>query len=371
MKPHTPRRHSPARLYCCILVAAISHWPLAISSSAQSFGYPAVFLSHQTWKDAQKLLKDTTIVIIPLGASAKEHGPHLQLRNDHLIAEYLTKRIARTQRVVIYPTLNYHYYPAFLEYAGSTSLQLETATNLVVDIVRVISAHGPKKFYILNTGVSTLVPLKAAQETLGKQGILLTFTDILTVAGDAEKKVKQQPAGTHADEIETSMMLYIHPETVDMSKAAKDIPATDGPGPLTLDPKNPNGRYSPTGIYGDATLATAEKGRIVVEAMVEGINREINALRKTPALPKPTTSPDLAKMAGVYKLSATEKITVTLENGRLMMEGKAPRKVELVPTGDNTFAATTRGRLIFFRDEAGAFSSVYLNWEGKDFLGKK
>lgn len=371
MKNHTPRRPSLARLYCVILVAAISHWPLAISSSAQSFGYPAVFLSHQTWTDARKLLSDTTIVVIPLGASAKEHGPHLQLRNDHLMAEYLTKRIARTQRVAIYPTLNYHYYPSFLEYAGSTSLQLETATNLVIDIVRVISAHGPRKFYVLNTGVSTLVPLKAAKEALAKQGIMLTYTDILTVAGEAEKKVKQQTAGTHADEIETSMMLYIHPETVDMTKAAKDIPASDGPGPLTLDPNNTNGRYSPTGIYGDATLATADKGRIVVEAMVEGINKEINALRKAASLPKPAPSPSLAAMSGTYKLSATEKLIITNEGGRLMMEGKGPRKIELSLVNDNVFNAGTRGRLVFFRDDTGAFSSVYIYWEGKDFLGKK
>lgn len=332
---------------------------------------PAILLEEKTWTEARHLLTDSTIVVIPLGAQAKEHGPHLQLRNDFLIAEYLKDRIAKNQRVVIYPTINYHYYPAFLEYAGSTSLQLETASHMIVDICRVIHGHGPRKFYILNTGVSTLVPLRIAEESLAYQGIQMTFTDILTVAGEAEKRVKQQPTGTHADEIETSMMLYIAPETVDMTKAARDIPAVDGPGPLTLDPKNPNGRYSSTGIYGDATLATREKGRIVVEEMVEGINKEINALRSAAPLPLPATNPDLERMSGTYLLSGSEKVTLTLENGKLMMEGKGPRKVELVSQSPQSFTSGTRGRVVFFREADGNYHTIYLNWEGKDFLGRR
>ncbi len=339
-------------------------------TEAQSSSYKATFIETKNWTEARRYLTDTTIVVIPLGAQAKEHGPHLQLRNDFLIAEYLKDRIAKTQPVAIYPTINYHYYPSFLEYAGSTSLQLETAYSLIVDICRVISAHGPKKFYILNTGVSTLVPLHIAQEMLARQGLQMTYTDILNIAGEAEKRIKQQPAGTHADEIETSMMLYITPETVDMSKAARDIPEKDGPGPLTLDPKNPNGRYSPTGIYGDATLATREKGRVVVEAMVDGINREINALRKNAPLP-PAKTNDVSRMTGVYRISDSERITLTIENGQLMFEGKGPRKMPLVPQTEHSFSAGTRGRIVLFSDLQGNYTTLYLNWEGKDYLGKK
>ncbi len=349
-----------ALLLCLVLVA----W----QSTGQPSTDKAILLESKPWTEARTLLADTTIVVIPLGAESKEHGPHLQLRNDFLIAEYLKGRIAKTQPVVIYPTINYHYYPAFLEYAGSTSLQLETAYSMLVDICRVISAHGPRKFYILNTGVSTLLPLRIAQEILARQGLLMTYTDILHVAGDAETRIKQQPTGTHADEIETSMMLYIAPQTVDMRKAARDIPAVDGPGPLSLDPKNP--RYSPTGIYGDATLATLEKGRIVIEAMVEGINREINTLRQSVPLTLPKEIVDLSKMTGDYHLSQTEKITLTLEQGQLMFEGKG-RKVPLIAQAESAFTAGTRGRIVLFKDEHGTFSTLYLNWEGKDFLGRK
>lgn len=337
---------------------------------AQEKPQKATYIDTRPWTEALDLLRDTTIVVIPLGAQSKEHGPHLWLRNDFLIAEYLKERLSKTQSVVIYPTVTYHYYPAFLEYAGSTSLQFETATNLVIDIIRVIAGHGPKKFYVLNTGVSTLAPLKAAKESLALQGILMTYTDILHIAGEAEKQVKQEPAGTHADEIETSMMLYMAPNTVDMTKARRDIPEVDGPGPLTLDPNNPNGRYSPTGIYGDATLATREKGRVVVEAMVEGINQEINALRKS-TVPKRSFGTNYSSLIGTFSVSEKERVTITIENGRLMFEGKGPRKTELIPLGEDSFTAGTRGRVVFFRDPNGGYNTVYLNWESKDYLGKR
>jgi len=349
----------------------LTTWLLAAGIAlAQDRTQQAVYIDTRAWTEAVKLLNDTTIVVIPLGAQSKEHGPHLWLRNDFLIAEYLKERLAKRQPVVIYPTVNYHYYPAFLEYAGSTSLQFETASNLIVDICRVIAGHGPKKFYVLNTGVSTLAPLKAAKESLATQGILMTYTDILHIAGEAEKKVKQETAGTHADEIETSMMLYMAPNTVDMSKAARDIPEVDGPGPLTLDPKNPNGRYSPTGIYGDATLATKEKGRIVVEAMVEGINQEIVALRASPVPQKPEKK-NYAALCGKFRISDKAQITITLENGHLMFEGKGPRKTELVPLSNDSFTVGTRGRVVFFAESNGVYSTLYLNWESIDYLGKR
>ena len=246
-----------------------------------------VELANLTWVEAEKILAGDQVVVIPLGAGSKEHGPHLRLDNDYQLAEYFKRRVLAESNVVVAPTITYHYYPAFLEYPGSTHLRQETARDVVVDIVNSLTPYGPRRFYVLNTGVSTLVPLKASAEELAKAGLLMRYTDVLTIATAEEEKVKQQPEGTHADEIETSMMLYIAPERVDMSKAAKDIsPREGGRGGLTRVPGRGVGRYSPTGIYGDATLATREKGRAVVEAMVAGMLREIEDLRKAPLPPK-------------------------------------------------------------------------------------
>ena len=236
-----------------------------------------ILLENLTWMEAEKALTPSTVVVIALGAAAKEHGPHLKLNNDWLMAEYLKRRVLEAANVVVAPTIPYHHYPAFVHYPGSTNLSAETARDVTVQIVKSLAAFGPRRFYILNTGVSTVGPLRQAQELLAKDSIRMAFTNLAVVLRDVEREVSQQEGGTHADEIETSMMLYIAPHTVDMSKAVNDY-HRDGGRPLVRD-STMRGTYSPTGTWGNPTLATREKGRRVTEALVAGILREIEQLR--------------------------------------------------------------------------------------------
>ncbi|MFN0111446.1 MAG: creatininase family protein [Blastocatellia bacterium] len=256
---------------------------LPATSLAQNKG---VLLENLTWQEAEKALKPETVVVIALGAAAKEHGPHLKLKNDWTMAEYYKARVLKSANVVVAPTINYHFYPAFVEYPGSTSLRMETARDLTVDICRSLSRFGPKRFYIINTGVSTLRALKPAAEILVADGILLHYLDVTKDVADVVKPIEKQPGGTHADEIETSKMLYIDPASVEMKKAVKDYnPRPDRPGiALTRDAQKAargEGTYSPTGSWGDPTLATREKGRIVTEATFAAILKQIETLRQT------------------------------------------------------------------------------------------
>ncbi len=232
-------------------------------------------LEYLTWIEAEKALKDYEVVMIPLGARTKEHGPHLPLNNDWVMAEYLSKRVAAEVPVMVMPTLQYGYYPSFLEYPGSVSIGLETFKELVKDICVSMSDYGVKKFYVLNTGVSTVQGLRPAVDELRELGIKMRYTDILESGRGAEEGLMEQEGGTHADESETSMMLYINPEMVDMKKAVKDYHPLEGRG-LTRDPFNKDaGVYSASGVFGDATLATLEKGRNVVEARIRYIVDEL------------------------------------------------------------------------------------------------
>jgi len=247
---------------------------VAAYAGAQDKG---TLLEDLTWQEAEKILKPDTVVVIPIGAESKEHGPHLKLKNDFLMAEYLKRELMKRSEVVVAPTVNYHYYPAFGEYPGSTTLRIETARDVMVDICRSLARYGPRRFYALNTGVSTIRALRLSADVLAQEGILFRYTDILKVGEAAEKQVKQEEGGTHADEIETSIMLYIAPETVDMKKAVKDYHPSPKGG-LTRNP-NGEGAYSASGVYGDATLATRKKGEIMVHAMLDGMVKEIDALR--------------------------------------------------------------------------------------------
>jgi len=255
---------------------------LALLCSSQivfSFQNKGILLEDLTWLEAEKILTKETVVVLPIGAASKEHGPHLKLKNDLILAEYFKKRVLESANVVMAPTIPYHFYPAFVEYPGSSTLRLETARDVMIDICRGLARFGPRRFYALNTGVSTVRALRPAADSLAKEGITLWFTDLAKVLGPIEKQISKQEGGTHADEIETSIILYIDPASVDMSKAVKDY--SPSKGRLTRDP-NSGGTYSPTGIWGDPTLATREKGRVAVEGLVEGILKEIEGLRSLP-----------------------------------------------------------------------------------------
>lgn len=234
------------------------------------------WLADLTWLEAERALAKNPIVVLPLGAAAKEHGPHLRLDNDLRLAEALTARVMDAADVVVAPAIAYHHYPAFVEYPGSTSLRAETARDLVIDVVRSIARHGPRRFYVLNTGISTLRPLEAAASALAREDIVLAYTDLSRALAATEREVCTQPAGTHADEVETSMMLVLAPERVDMTKAVRDVHERRGPG-LTRDP-NATGVYSASGVYGDATLATREKGERLVAALLAAIAQDLAAL---------------------------------------------------------------------------------------------
>jgi creatinine amidohydrolase len=269
---------SPAHCETRLLVFETSI-SLLYASSLTTSSNNGILLEELTWRQAEEVLRPSTLVVIPIGAACKEHGPHLKLKNDWLLAEYFKREVLRNSDVVVGPTVNYHYYPAFIEYPGSISLRLETARDLVVDICRSLSRYGPRKYYGLNTGVSTMRPLALSADLLAAEGIEFRYTDILKLTEQVEPPIRQEEGGTHADEIETSMMLFIAPETVEMSVAVKDFHPS-ATGGLTRDPLG-QGTFSASGIFGDPTLATPQKGETVVKTIIRGILQEIEELRRS------------------------------------------------------------------------------------------
>ncbi len=276
----------------CLLFALASL--LALTAGAQQRpGNKGILLSDLSWVEAEKVLTPQTVVVIPLGAESKEHGPHLKLNTDYVQAEYYKKQVLKNEDVVVAPTLNYGYYPSFTEYPGSVTLTLETARDTVVEICRSLAHYGPHRFYVLNMGVSTVVPLQMARDLLARDGILMNFTGlgntydnsppakIPTAVSDVHDPDAPKILGTHANEWETSCMIYIDPEHVDMSKAVKDYHPSGIPGlrKFTRDPNTP-GTYSPSGIFGDSTPATREKGEKFVKDELQEILNDIETLKK-------------------------------------------------------------------------------------------
>lgn len=252
----------------------------AVALAAQAPRTRGVSLADLTWVEAEPLLTNpSTVVVIPLGAGAVEHGPHLKLNVNERLARYLTSRVQQASAVVVAPLLAYHFYQAFLDYPGTASLTANTARDATVDIVRSLARSGARRFYVLNTGVPTTVALASAAERLRNEGILLGYTDMDLAVPRILSLQQRSMTTTHADEIETSMMLYVDPLAVDMTKAVREYGR--GSGPMTRRPDAP-GFYSASGVAGDATLATRDKGRALVEGLIQRVIEDIEKVRTAP-----------------------------------------------------------------------------------------
>ena len=234
-----------------------------------------VWLETLTWSEAKARFDAGAVVVVPIGAMAKEHGHHLPLNTDYLYARELATRVTAALPVVIAPILTQGYYPAFVRYPGSQHLRAETFIALLDDVLDRLLEQGAARIAIVNTGVSTEGPVQiAVRNILSRRGIEVPVADIRRL-GKASSRVLRQKFGGHGDEHETSLMLAIAPESVDMSKARTDyghlatVPETVFYRPVAFSGDPTSGiHYSETGVRGDPTLATAEKGKLILAEMV-------------------------------------------------------------------------------------------------------
>jgi len=229
------------------------------------------FVEHMTWDAVARRIGAGAAAILPVGAGSKQHGLHLPLNTDRIQAEYLAKRLAAQIDALIWPTLGYGHYPAFVEYAGSTSLSAATFENVVTEIASGILRHGCRALIVLDTGISTRAPIERALERVAFANLRHIRIHDGPRYRRAAQDLAEQRLGSHADELETSLMLAIAPDLVDMARAEAS-PAIERamPGRLTpVDKASPN--YSRSGSFGDPTLATREKGGILLGAMVDDI----------------------------------------------------------------------------------------------------
>jgi creatinine amidohydrolase len=214
-------------------------------------------------------------VVVPIGARSKEHGHHLPMCTDYLVARALCDGIAAALPVLVAPVVDFGYYPAFLRYPGSQHLRAETFVALLTDVLDRLFEQGAARVAIVNTGVSTEGPVQiAARDILVRRGVAVPVADIRRI-GRASAAGLAQKLGGHGDEHETSVMLAIAPDLVDMSKAVPDYGhMLDVPESVFVtsavfagDPAS-GINYSATGVRGDPSLATVEKGRIILADMI-------------------------------------------------------------------------------------------------------
>ena len=237
----------------------------------------STFVEHVTWVEVQAAMANKLVCVVPIGASCKEHGPHLPLNTDYVQARWLAEQLSLRFSLIVWPVVSAGYYPAFVDYPGSWSICENTFVQSMLDIIESIARHGENQIVLLNTGISTIKPLEAAMA----QSPFNARTNLINVySGERTetviKEVQEQKQGGHADEIETSIMLAIDPTRVQMGLAAPGL-ENISKGPLNRsDPSSAN--YCPSGAMGNPTYASREKGEKILAAILEDVSRRIKLI---------------------------------------------------------------------------------------------
>lgn len=249
------------------------------------------------WTEIKEAVKENRVIVIPVGM-LEDHGLHLPINTDALITATICRKTAEQipKEVVLMPEQRHGYSPHHLDFPGTINIEGSTLVKYMLDITKSLIHHGFRRILLVNSHGSNAPWLDIiARLTIVKHPNVLCATlnwwSIPDVV-EAVKALRTSERGgiAHAGELETSLMLTIRPDLVDMSKAVKDISyQTSYPYFPHIDLVYPSGpvmmmpywsTISETGTLGDPTVATKEKGEKWLESAVKGLTKIIQDFKK-------------------------------------------------------------------------------------------
>jgi creatinine amidohydrolase len=244
-----------------------------------------MLLRNLTWPEVKSLDFNSLIVILPTG-SFEQHGPHLPFTTDTDIVSAIAEAIERAMpdRVLLLPTLWPGLSTHHMHFPGTLDVPQSIYIQLITELCKSMTSMGAKKVFILNGHGGNDTPLRAALRELKSAApqTRFVFASYWTLAAKTLREVRESEMGGmgHACEMETSVMLYLHPDRVHIDRAVRD-------GPTHTDPYrkadmqlarpvffvNEFHEVTQSGVIGHPDLATAEKGK----RFLDGIVTEVSA----------------------------------------------------------------------------------------------
>lgn len=252
------------------------------SGGVASKGTETLFFDELNMKDAEEAAECGRVVIIPVG-SVEEHGDHLPLCTDSLQPEYVALEVAKRTKCLVAPALRYGVCNITRNFVGTISISFESLHRIMRDILEEFIRNGFSKILVLSghAGEGHMAALR-----LGAQEV---------VRNHAKESPKERPRimvccdydfayelkGKHFDErdghggtIETSRVMAIRPDLV-TGKGKKSfvrVPKFE----VVADPE----RHFPTGVIGDPTIGSAERGRMINDYVVKGVTKLVEELKR-------------------------------------------------------------------------------------------
>jgi creatinine amidohydrolase len=222
-----------------------------------------------SWEDARDAARAGAPAVLPFGAF-EQHGPHLPLSADTAMAAELARRTAEGVDGFLLPAVPFGDTAGNDGFPGTVSLSFDTVRAVVLDICEGVRRSGFPCLIVVNGDFGNRAPLAlAGREALRRNGWRMLVIDYPGWEELADQISETPAAGHglyHADEVETSIMLAVRPQSVRAERAVTEYPTfepTFGSVPTSLH------ELSRSGVFGDPRSATAEKGERLLRELAD------------------------------------------------------------------------------------------------------
>lgn len=241
----------------------------------------ALQMERMTWPEVRaEVDKGRDTVVVPFGA-VEQHGPHLPLGTDSIFGDEIGEAVADRLNAFLAPTVRVGCSRHHMAFAGTITVEDATFHLVAGDIVKALARHGFKRIVLLPTHGGNFRPLGDAVSRLGPlEGVkVVTFPDVglmLNAIFPVASELGFTPAegGVHAGEWETSMMLALRPEQVQMERAEPGYVGDLMSGVQRFFNEGVHS-ISDNGVFGDPRRSSAEAGRKYIERLVETVVRSV------------------------------------------------------------------------------------------------
>ncbi len=254
-----------------------------------------------TWPEVRDAAKRQCVAVLPV-ATLEDHGPHLPVDTDLTLCTSVCELAASRAagRIVLVPAINHGYSPHHMDFPGALTIGPHTLIDYGVDVCQSLAHHGFTRILIVN-GHGSNAPFAdiIARQCVLHTGALAAAVNYRAAPGvrEAAEALRESEAiggMNHACEFETSLYLALRPELVEMTEAVAELshrPSknywTDliaGDGPLAM--MEQWSQLSRSGVMGDPTNASAQKGRVLLEAAANGIVELVDELLARQSVPR-------------------------------------------------------------------------------------
>lgn len=226
-------------------------------------------MAELSWTDNRDGLRETDLGIVPVGA-VEVYGPHIPSGTDGLTAEALARALAERVGAVVTPLVPVGYSGKLMDFPGTLSVSSPALVAYLRGIFHSLMRYGTRRILVINGHAGNVAPiLELLQEFRDAHAVRGAQVDVwrFIQPHSSDQLDSEELQFGHAGEAMTSVMRHLYPELMTMERAVKTLPETPSRFP-EINRVEPYSALSDTGVLGDATLGTAEKGKVIFDRSV-------------------------------------------------------------------------------------------------------